>query len=257
MSSSNMVGLSVKLPKDENACPVVEFIDEPIEVDDGSLEYFMATHHSSEELIKMAEYYMKVEGITDMTPLQLLRSAVPKTNETNVNFCGSGNLDIGNIFHINYLGWVKERFMDVLKDMEVDTVEIKNDEDLLSNITSIDDEQYEEWILQIHRLTPRKRKRWKSSLTDRHGRKSEVRWRYNKLQENHPDWGWTDIHSNSMIFDMEGDLKPRTLRGMFLKAHYIMSKEEGKKYPHSVLTKIMELCFGQTQEVIESLEAQK
>ena len=257
MSSSDLIGLRVKLPKDENACPVVEFIDKPIEVDDGSLDYFMSTHNSSEELIKMAEYYMKVEGITDMTPIQLLRSAVPKTNETNFHFCGSGERDMGNIFHINYLEWVKKRFIDVLNDMEVDTEEIKNDEDLLSNITSIDDEQYDEWILQIHRLTPRKRKRWKSSLTDRHGRKSEVRWRYNKLQENHPDWGWTDIHSNSMIFDMEGDMKPRTLRGMFLKAHYIMSKEEGKKYPHSVLTKVMELCFGQTQEIIEGLEAQK
>ena len=220
---------------DENACPVVTIEgDEPIEVDDGSITYFLYTHTDEDSLIKMAEYYMKKEGITETTPIQLLRDNLPKddgvyTNESDPVFA--------EILTMNYYKWVQDKFKEVMGSIEMDKDAVE-DGQIRSNLTTISDEQYDDWILQIHRLPPRKRKRWKSSLTDRQGRKSEVRWRYNKLQENHPDWGWTDIQSHRMLYQMGGDMKPRTLQGLFLTACHKMKYDETKNYPPGLIQRI-------------------
>lgn len=121
------------------------------------------------------------------------------------------------------------------------------DDNDMTRQTTVQDDMYDRWILQIHRLPPRKRKKWKDYIYDRQHRKSEVRWRYNKIQENHPDAGWVDVLPMSRF--IEG-CRPTTFRGVLQLTIHRMKQEENMKYVPEVLDMASDYLENRVSEIL-------
>jgi len=109
----------------------------------------------------------------------------------------------------------------------------EDDAGIKSALTIISDEEYEQFMKQLMHLPDRKKKRWKDHIWDKHGRKSLVKWRYNKLMEDHPDNGWTEIQSYSKAIGEGEDFKPVSRNGQLAFIRQELLKE-GLYSPHLV-----------------------
>jgi len=136
------------------------------------------------------------------------------------------------------------------------SIEVKKDEDITEEhkekgrLTVIPDDLYDTFILQIHRLPQRKRKKWKESIKDKWGKKTEIRWRFNKLMENQGERGWVEVRPMNAVLD-EGDEVgyAYTLEGAVSLAKSIMGKEKGKNYSKQALEQIYQRVLEICQEV--------
>ena len=75
-----------------------------------------------------------------------------------------------------------------------------------SYISTVEDETYARWENEIARLKPRKRKNWKSSLTDKWGQRTKVIYKDGTFY----NWStifsrWSEVRSETKIFSVMRD----------------------------------------------------
>ena len=139
-----------------------------------------------------------------------------------------------------YCNHLSDVFMETFKKVEIKKPDEVPDDDTKSRKTVIPDDLYESFILQIHRLPQRKRNKWKESIRDKWGNKTEVRWRFNKLMENQGENGWIEVHSDTQMFgDTDNEKGYSTSpEGAGLMTKYRMKKAEGKHYNDEAIEEV-------------------